>query len=515
MSLRQIFSGTATGVVHQIIVIALQIALVPVVIRLAGAEANGAFTILMQLVGWGGITTLGLGVAAGREMAQSYGTASALSSFPNTLCTVRGMYWATNVCSALFVATAAFSVPFFIVLSDDLKTREALASQIRAAGSLYAVWIVLRTPWSLFCDALRACMDVAAANIIAGISSILRLCLALGSVFCGMSVLGLALSTIAAELVAAWMSRRVFYKLHPEFADNPGVFDWRLIKALLKFGMTYLIVIVSGQLAANTGGILIGSFFGALAVSVAYTSQMPALMLGQLVWKLADSMGPFVNHNVAQKSSQTVSQSYVDGARWNLLFALPLAAGIVFYNHDVVRLWVGEKMFAGSGFTNAVAASAAIEVLVHFQAVYFVALGNVYLLGLLGITANIVRLAVCSIFGEALGLPGMAWITAASQFAVLVVTTCSLGRTFVIGFSDLVRDVLIRPTVVGCVCTVATVLVRHQLPAALTWPALAIHLGVFGVVWLLAMWFMGLTSLERTRIAQLSLNTWSRISVAR
>ena len=70
---KKAIKGTVTSLVQFGVLVVLQTVLTPVVLKIAGQEVLGAYSIVMQIIGYGLILDFGLGVALSRYLSQSFG----------------------------------------------------------------------------------------------------------------------------------------------------------------------------------------------------------------------------------------------------------------------------------------------------------------------------------------------------------------------------------------------------------------------------------------------------------
>lgn len=482
------------GVVQQVVTIAMQIALVPLIIDRAGSETVGAYAILMQLVGWGGVTNLGLGVAAWRFMAEAHGLADGGARFATILRTTRFLYWITNAAFAAFVLGAGLAATLVVDLEPGLAT------QFRLAAALYAVWSILRTPLTLYGDALYATQNVALASMTTTLGSLLRLAGSILMVCAGFGLVGLSAAAVLAEFAAGLVNCLLFRRLHPEIRTVAAGRDGALMKRMLSFGSTFLINTVSNQLATNTSGLVFGALFNAAAVSVAYTSQMPATVLGLTIRKLADSAGPAVTqlHGLAQQAG--LRRAYLALLRSSLSCGLALAVGLVAFSRAAITLWVGADQYAGDLFTAAVATTTVIEIILHLHLVFFIAQGDVRGFGIATLIANLLKIAIWLAAGRVIGLGGMMVVAMAVQVPILVYTCLRVHRALDVTPREAFGESLLRPIIIAACCSAFVTIGATLRPLPTGWPSLVAWAAAFGGVWISLCWLVGCTGPERATI---------------
>jgi Na+-driven multidrug efflux pump len=170
--------GLITDLMQYFVLILLQILLAPIILKVSGQEVLGAYSIVMQVIGYGLILDLGLGVALNRYLAQTYqGSESNNYNFLEIFNIGRIFILLTNLLLAAFIIIFAFNIDNLITASNViiLDTQKSLF--------IFSIWIIFRTPLVLYGNALIASQNMATANIIGLISGSSRLFLSIGLVY--------------------------------------------------------------------------------------------------------------------------------------------------------------------------------------------------------------------------------------------------------------------------------------------------------------------------------------------
>ena len=237
---------------------ALQFALAPVVLRLAGQEVLGAYSFILQVMGWAALTDLGFGVAISRSLAQAHGMEDERKRFRDVFVTGRTFLSASNLVFGLVLLGVGWNVDNIMSMSPTAE------DQARTAVFLLAAWVAIRIPVSLYGEALIATQNLAAANIIVALGNALRLLLSLLFVFLGWELIGLMAGFVLAEAAIACTQRFWYRRLYPEDKFGWGVPDRGLFREMFGFGLTYMVMVVAGRLSASTDSIIVGYLYGAV-----------------------------------------------------------------------------------------------------------------------------------------------------------------------------------------------------------------------------------------------------------
>ena len=94
------------------------------------------------------------------------------------------------------------------------------------------------------------------------------------------------------------------------------------LKSMLKFGLLSMVFSIGTRLTYNTDSIIVGYLFGAVAASIYYSTQVPAFMGYNLLWKLPQNASPAVVELFARKDMDTLRSSYYRLSRYILLLAI-------------------------------------------------------------------------------------------------------------------------------------------------------------------------------------------------
>ena len=486
-------AGIITSLLQYAVIILLQFMVAPVVLHIAGQEVLGAYSFLMQVVSWAVLTDLGFGIAIGRYLAQAVGIDDQRQRFRNIFITGRTFYLVTNLTFAGLILIIAWKVYSLMPMSYSVG-KEAQWSLV-----LLAIWAAIRTPISLYNDALTATQNLAAVNIIAAIGAALRLLLSLGFVMLGAGLIGLMLANIIAEAVTFIVGYAWYRKLYPDGQFGWGIPDRSLFREMLGFGMTFMISSIASRLSANTDSIIVGYLYGASSISIYYLSQVPGTLLYQLIWKLIDNSAPALNELFARRATSQMANAYLRLLRYSLLLVLPLAIGLLGFNRCAIEVWVGQAQYAGNLLTSAVAVFAVTQVIIHINGVMLIVYGDIRVMSAIFLCSGIVKVIMAFWLGRIIGLQGVMIANAIVDIPAFVYLNYRVWR--LLGLS--VRKVglnVILPALKSNVLTLLVLIVVLLKPPFATWPLFLLWSSIFALIWALGTAIEGLLSAERDMI---------------
>jgi len=362
--------GFATDVIQFSVLILLQIILAPLVLKVAGQEVLGAYSIIMQVIGYGLIIDFGLSVSISRYLSRNFDARNDGAKFTNVFNVSRYFVLVTNTLLSVFIIMLA-------IFADELfKGSQKIIGEIRICLYFFAIWSVIKTPFILYTHSLRASQNMSVANIIGLFSGACRLILSLYLVYSGFGLIGLIIANILSEFFGLLLNRICFNRLYPNY-DMCWYFpDRKLLREIFFFGLTYWGVNIAIVLTVGSDSIIIGNLYGAAAVAIFYTTKLPVFLGIQIIYKISDNSGAAVNQLVFQKNFELVRVAYLNILRYSLLLALPLAVGTITFNEAIITLWVGPNQYAGDLMTIALASFVLTQTINHINAMITVAVGR-------------------------------------------------------------------------------------------------------------------------------------------
>jgi O-antigen/teichoic acid export membrane protein len=374
----------------------LQALLAPFVLRLAGQETLGAYALLMQVMGYLAMLDLGFSVTLNRYLAQANGHEEGGSRFRDILSTARTFLLGSNIAIAILTILVGLRVDGMFSMS------QSAATQARLGLAFLALWIVARTPWTVYGIGLNSTQNLAAVNFIGIIGNTARLLVSLGLLAAGTGLVGLILGNVLAEILSTALSTWRFRRLYPSQRPAWGIPDRKLFQEMMKFSVQALLINIAWRLVYYTDNLVVGYLYGAAAVSIYYTTQMPTTVGFNIINRV-----PAVNELFARGEENRLKETFLRLHRYNYLLVLPLVAGLLLFNKQLVTLWVGPGQYAGDVMTLALAVFAFLITVSHVNVTFAFAFGNIRRFSLVAILEGIANLGLSLWLGRLIGPPGV------------------------------------------------------------------------------------------------------------
>jgi len=447
--------------------------LAPQILKCAGAEVLGAYAALSQVLGYISLVDFGFSVTLTRFLSQSHGAEDEGRRFRRVLATGRLFLLCSNIVFAALVLVFSAYVGRLFELTPQT------AQQARNGLIVLACWAVLRTPLAAYNSALIASQDLAAANLISTVQSVGRLLGALVAVRLGLGLFGIMLASIAVEALASVLSAVRFHMLLPQRWPSWKHADRALYLEMLRFSAGVFVVNIAGQLTFNTGNVVVGSILGAVAVSTFYITQMPTVLIYQLVLRLSDNAMPAVNELWAKGDLPRLRHSYEKVFRLTLMLACPLSLGILLFNRVLIVLWVGPARYGGRLMTAGLALFALIIAVEHINVIYTVAFGHISLLSRLaileGVATVILSVCLCQHFGVAGATLGLTIAIIPKTLYLFHTALRKLGLSTV----RMLREAVMPVAGIGLAAALISFLTQTLFGPAAGWLSFFLNIGLF------------------------------------
>lgn len=433
--------GFATSLFQSLSQILVQILLAPVVLKMAGKEALGAYAAIMQTVGLLALVDVAGSWSLERFLGRAMGMEDQGQRFRDIFTTARTTFLITNTIFGMGVVLVSLIIGRLFHLSPDTR------SQAQHALYVVAVWAVIRTPLAAYGNASTATQDMAAVNIIATGISIARTVASLLFVLMGGGLFGLMISGTVVEAIGSFLYRARFRRKSPELLPSWGIPDKPLFREMLGFGGYFMLINIGNKLFFNSANMMAALTNGAVAASSFYTSQMPTMTGYTMLLRLPDSAGPAVFELSGRGDHERLKRAYLRLTRIILFLTLPLALGVLLYNRDLVTCWVGSQQYAGNLLSATLAAFLVLDCIRVLSVLIAFAQGWVRLLTATALIQGIANLGFGFLFGKWLGLGGVTLALSIVGLPQLILLGRKMEKTFSLGIVPHIAKNLLRLTI--------------------------------------------------------------------
>jgi len=489
----RVLSGSIASALQLLVAMALQIVLMPLILRLAGQEVLGVYAILLQVIGYLALFDLGLYTALTRSLSQATDQPARFAAL------LRAGVLFLSISGAIYAAAGAglaLALPGLFHLSG------ALAGQARLALLILAGWGLLRFPLGLFGTALLSIQDLTWPPLLALAANALRMVLAILAVLGGWGIIGLSVASIVGEAALYGILALRFMRLRPGLFQLRGRLDRPLLIEQLRFGLRAFWGNLAGRVVFFSDSLVVGNLYGAAMTSIYYNTQMPISVAYSLVYHLADNASPGINELWARGDREKLRDIFLRLQRLTLLAVAPIVIGGLFYLRAVIGTWVGPAQFGGQLMTLWLVLFAALATARNVPQVFLYAIGDLRRWSQIVAFEAAGNLALSFWWGSRLGLHGVALATLVAALPTAAYLQWRVSRDLRITWRDWAVATLL-PALGAALPTTAVAALLSSLAQPAGWGALALHAGALAAVHAGSVYALGLSRADRLAARQI------------
>ena len=325
----------------------LQIALIPVYLRVLGPEAYGLVGLFAAVEAVISVLDLGLSTTANRELAWRSEVRERAAESRGFVRTLETVYWGSGLCLGMLVAAAAPPI-----IAPWLAGPALSHETVESAAVILAGLLAVRTPALLYRAVLLGLQRQVLLNAVAIAAGTVRYAGAAAVLLLVSrdvrAFLGWLLVASAAELVVlvvgAWSSLprpSDRHKAKVDFSLLRG--SWRFVAQMTGTGFLSFLL--------NQGDrILIGALLP--LAQLGYYSVVRSLAGGLVLFvaPVFNAVFPRFSAFLAVGNVEALRLTYHRASTWVTACVAPIAGVLIFFSFDVVLLWTRSEAAADASF---------------------------------------------------------------------------------------------------------------------------------------------------------------------
>jgi O-antigen/teichoic acid export membrane protein len=330
--IRNVLSNSA----GKIITLGINLLLTPVLVWHLGAANYGLLTVIGSVATYGSLLDFGMLNTVIKYVAE-YRARHDHHNASTVIGTALVVYSLTGLAAVVLSVALAPAIPrlFNIADADRLTaTRLVIVSGIGLGLSL---------PCAIVTAVLRALQRYDLVNAVSVVGSLLYAGAMIAIVQLGGGVLGVAVSGVAALLIAqlpgVWLVKRIAPELHLGWRTA----DRRMARKLLSFSSWLFVNDAAGLLQMKTDVVVIGALLPIAAVTpyavCLKLSRIPKILTDQFVKVLL----PLASELHARDDEQRLRTLYVWSSRLTLAIFVPFGCTIAMLGSDALTVWMGPE----------------------------------------------------------------------------------------------------------------------------------------------------------------------------
>jgi O-antigen/teichoic acid export membrane protein len=454
----------------------------PFVVHMLGGEGYGTWTLVNAITGYLSLISLGVPMALVRFLGQHL-SLNDWTKTNQTIATCAGLY--------LFLASAALLIGgglWGMFLFYDIPS--SYRTDAYAAFALMVVYMSLSFVALLPEGILFAHHDFVPRNLVRVSTLLLRFALTLWVLPLRPSLTFLAviqLCGLAFDFAASWALVRLRYSY---VKLDLRLFDWRMMRQILSFGLFVLLMAAGGRLSFETDAIIIGALMGVGFIPFYAIANSLVVYLIEFVIAIAAVVAPMATSLSTQNREEELREIFLKWSKASL--SLTIAAGLflVVIGPSFVGWWISPEyerpsevvlqMLVASCFVFLPARGVALPILIG--------LGKPRIPTAAFLAAGVLNFVMSGLLARPFGLAGVALGTAVPNVLFAIVVIAIACRELKVGLLEYVQYVVPRAAL-GALPMLA-LLVWFKTELGVSSPTGFIVAGAamavaFGLIWIL------------------------------
>ncbi len=280
-----------------------------------------------------------------------------------------------------------------------------------------------------------------------------------------------------------------------------------LLRNMLAYGVNTFLYITAAVVVYKGGDIIIGVFLTTRDVTMFAIAAAPLFMVSQLLEASVAVLKPAVSDLDARDDQDRVREISFLSQQYSLLLLFPAISFLILMGQEFLVLWVGND-FGGLGLVLAVLAAGRFVMLIQYSNfMVLVGKGEHKVFGVMAVSmaASAMVLGVVFVGKLGMGIMGMATACAIPMTVIYgVVMPAYYNRRMEISMKESVRSVL-RPAILGSSFSVVLIGLWKFFAPPGSWSHLGLVIVSVFAVWMLSVWRMSLSPVEKRRILKILL----------
>lgn len=338
--------GTISSQLYSIIAIFISLFSVPIIVRHLNSEIYGLSIIIFQLTAYLGMFDFGLTAGIDRYLAGTREDTAENRILINRIISSSIIVYIGI--AAIIVLTGVILAPYaYTLFHVQAKFNTEIRLVISIISVILGLQVILRAVTGIFFAHQRQLLSNSISffiNISNTIFIIIFVCL-------GYGLWSFIYSQMIVLVLNSVLSIYMLLKYYPYISISFKAFDWSLIKGMFSYGFALFLTGIAVQIIFQTDRVIIGSFVSLTAVAIySFAARLPELS-SQLVWKIIDNAFPgLIELSKKSDGIKLMRSTHNKIMGITLAFTTTLFWVVVLVSYPFIKLWVGEKFYAGADF---------------------------------------------------------------------------------------------------------------------------------------------------------------------
>ena len=389
----------------------------PLVVHLLGGEGYGTWTLISAITGYLSLISLGVPMALVRFVGQ-YLSLDDWTKTNQTIGTCAGLYLFLGG-AALLIGAGLWGMFLFYDIPSSYRT------DAYTAFALMVVHMSLSFAALLPEGILFAHHDFVPRNLVRVITLLLRFALILWVLPLRPSLTFLAviqLCGLAFDFIASWALVRLRYRY---VKLNLRLFDWRMMRQILSFGLFVLLMAAGGRLTFETYAIIIGAVMGVGLIPYYAIANSLVVYLVEFIIAIAAVVAPMATSLSTQNRGEELREVFLRWSKASLSLSIAAGLFLLVLGPRFVGWWISPEYEDASGVVlQPLVASCFVFLPARGVALpILMGMGKPRLPTIVFLAAGVLNLLMSAVLARPFGLAGVAIGTAVPNvlFGVVVI----------------------------------------------------------------------------------------------
>lgn len=334
---KQIKAGAILGYVNYAVKMLIQLAYVPILLRLLGQAEYGVYQLVASVISYLSLLNFGFGGSYLRFYSQCKGDKKKEDS-------LNGSYFIVFCIFAIiaFIAGIILTVNTKVVLGTKLTANELdLAQKLMF---IMAINMAISFPISVFSAIVTSRECFIFQKVVELLKSVFNPILVIFALLLGYGSIGLVLASTVLTVIAAGINIwYVLVKINAGFDFHK--FNMKLMREVGAFSFFIFLNSIIDQINWNVDKFLLGRFVGSVSIALYSVGAQINNIYIQISDMLATVVAPRVNVIAANEKNPLpkLSALWIKVGRMQAMLVLAIISGFVIFGKEFIVLWAGQE----------------------------------------------------------------------------------------------------------------------------------------------------------------------------
>ncbi|QLY79121.1 lipopolysaccharide biosynthesis protein [Clostridium intestinale] len=486
--------GTITSSISIVVSILANIAIVPILLNNLGKEQYGIWLTLSSIFGAMNIADLGIGQSVSKLISQNSDTED------------REEYITSIISTAFFTSVMISIVILLINIVISFFAEKILNLDGYNIQNLYIILCVnflINFVFSIFNNILIGYKRIYLSNILIIIRSILMLVSNYAFFKYSNDIKKLAIVYTVTSVIVFVISIIFIKKRSKGTIISIKAYDKKLLKVILKPGIFFFLIQVSGIIVYNTDNIILTNFIGAEIVALYFSAYKIIDIFMKLIFVVSDNIFPFISALHGKKDIGQIRTLNIITSKVSIIMCVFLSIMYYFFSSEIIDIWLGKGNFIGYDIILVLCLILVINANTHNAGVYINALYKHKKTAYLAVIEAILNLILSLILVNRIGVLGVVLGTLiASLLTSAWFTPYYCCKILGINFKRYFIDVILKNIILAFLFTMLIFIQKQFINIDVFWKLISCFAFNF-IIFLILSYGIAFNKIEKSKLKEM------------